>query len=161
MSTVDEFAALRASPFTAEMDDEEVRVLASISTCRPLEDEEVLFKEGETGPSLHMIIEGRLAVTRDTGGGEWAVLHILGRGDLTGEMSFIDGRPHSATLRALGPTKICSFDRERFEELVAGNPWVVYKAMRGIVSVVHDILHRMNAQYVEMSNYISKQHGRY
>lgn len=161
MNDVDEFDALRASPFTSEMDDAEVRALAAISTCRVLENEEILFHEGDTGPSLHMIIDGRLAVTRDTGGGEWTVLHVLGKGDLTGEMSFIDGRPHSATLRSLGPTKVCSFDRDRFEDLVDRNPWVVYKAMKGIITVVHDILRRMNAQYVEMSNYISKQHGRY
>lgn len=160
MST-DEFGALRSSPFTSELDDDEVQVLASISTCQLLADDEVLFKEGETSPSLHMIIEGRLGVTRDTGGGDWAMLHILGAGDLAGEMSFIDGRPHSATLRAIGATKVCSFDRAKFEALVETNPWVVYKVMRGIVAAVHDILRRMNAQYVEMSNYISKQHGRY
>jgi hypothetical protein len=33
--------------------------------------------------------------------------------------------------------------------------------MQTIVQAVHQILRRMNAQYVEMSNYITKQHGRY
>jgi CRP/FNR family transcriptional regulator, cyclic AMP receptor protein len=33
--------------------------------------------------------------------------------------------------------------------------------MRAIVRTVHSILLRMNLQYVELTNYITKQHGRY
>ena len=35
------------------------------------------------------------------------------------------------------------------------------QVMRAIIRAAHRILGRMNAQFVEMSNYISKQHGRY
>ena len=33
--------------------------------------------------------------------------------------------------------------------------------MRAIMRTVHGILRRMNTQYVELTNYIAKQHGRY
>jgi CRP/FNR family cyclic AMP-dependent transcriptional regulator len=33
--------------------------------------------------------------------------------------------------------------------------------MRTIVRTVHTTLKRMNMQYIEMTNYISKSHGRY
>ena len=33
--------------------------------------------------------------------------------------------------------------------------------MRAIVRSVHAILTRMNLEYVELTNYITKQHGRY
>jgi hypothetical protein len=33
--------------------------------------------------------------------------------------------------------------------------------MRSIMRTVHRILRGMNTQYVELTNYISKQHGRY
>lgn len=161
MSAQDDFQFLRKSPLTANLEDAEVRVLAEICVCRDLMDEEVLFEEGKTDQQLHVITSGRLAVTRDSGGGEWATLHVLKEGDLAGEMSFVDGRPHSATLRALGPTTVCSLSRVDFEGLVERHPWVVYRTMQAIVTAVHDILRRMNAQYVEMSNYITKQHGRY
>jgi CRP-like cAMP-binding protein len=156
-----DFEFLRKSPLTANLDDGEVRVLAEICVCRDLADEEVLFEEGKTDEQLYVITSGRLAVTRETGGGDWTTLHILKEGDLAGEMGFVDGRPHSATLRALGATTVCSLSREDFEGLVTRHPWVVYRTMQAIVTAVHDILRRMNAQYVEMNNYITKQHGRY
>jgi len=37
----------------------------------------------------------------------------------------------------------------------------MYAVMRTILRTVHSILRRMNLQYVELSNYITKQHGRY
>jgi len=38
---------------------------------------------------------------------------------------------------------------------------LVYEVMRNVVRKVHAILRRMNVQYVGMTNYMTKQHGRY
>ncbi len=156
-----DFEALRGSSLTAKLSEEQVRQLVSISVCQILENDDILIAEGRVDNSLHVVTDGTLAVTRDVGGGEWTTLHILRTGDLAGEMGFVDGRPHSATLRAIGTTKVCSFERDKFESLLTEEPWIVYRVMQNIIQAVHDILRRMNAQYVEMSNYISKQHGRY
>jgi CRP/FNR family cyclic AMP-dependent transcriptional regulator len=161
MSELEDFPSLRTSPLTAGLSDDQVRLLVGICSCRALANEEVLIEEGKVDNSLHVITEGSLAVTRDTGGGEYTTIHLLKAGDLAGEMGFVSGRPHSATLRAIGPTKVCSFEREAFEGLLDQDPEAVYHVMRNIVQVGHDILRRMNAQYVEMSNYITKSHGRY
>ena len=161
MAEQDDFGFLRQSSLTEGLTDEQVRSLAEIAVCRALGDEEVLIAEGRVDNSLHVITEGKIAVTRETGAGEWITLHLLRAGDLAGEMGFIDGRPHSATLRAIGRTTVCSIEREAFEALLESSPWVVYRVMQSIVQSVHDILRRMNAQYVEMNNYITKTHGRY
>jgi CRP/FNR family transcriptional regulator, cyclic AMP receptor protein len=38
---------------------------------------------------------------------------------------------------------------------------LVYRVMRAIMRSVHAIVRRMNNQYVQMTNYITKQRGRY
>jgi CRP-like cAMP-binding protein len=68
---------------------------------------------------------------------------------------------HSASLRALGNCELVRLERDSFEELLKTDPDLIYKVMRAIVREVHRILRGMNTQYMEMSNYISKQHGRY
>jgi CRP-like cAMP-binding protein len=155
------YDTLRRSPLTANLDDEGCRVLAGTAEERRLAGDEVLISEGLTDDSFHLIIDGMLAVTKDAGGGEWSTLAILRPGDLAGELGFIDGRAHSATLRAVGATTVLSFSRPRFEGILEKDPWVVYRVMQTIVQTVHQILRRMNTQYVEMANYITKQHGRY
>jgi CRP/FNR family transcriptional regulator, cyclic AMP receptor protein len=155
------FSDLRGSRLTEGLTDEQVDRLSGISYCRRLRDNETLFQEGATSDALCVITSGRLAVTRNVGGGDEVTLHILQAGDLAGEMGFVGGRPHSASLRALGEPTVCTFVREDFEALIESDPWLVYRVMQNIVKVGHSILHRMNAQFVEMSNYISHQHGRY
>jgi len=100
-----------------------------------------------------------VAVTRDLGKGEYITIHVLHTGDMAGEMGFVSGRPHSATLRSLGQTQVCSFERAAFEDLLPEHPWMVYRVMQNIVEVGHDILRRMNAQYVELTKYVTRSHG--
>jgi CRP-like cAMP-binding protein len=155
------FDILRKSPLTANMTDAQCWVLVGLLEHQILGNEEVLIKEGNIDNSFHVIVKGNLAVTKDTGAGDWTTLHILRTGDLAGELGFIDGRPHSATLRSVGETTVFSFARDKLEEVLEKDPWVVYRLMQTIVQAVHDILRRMNNQYVDMTNYITKQHGRY
>lgn len=161
MTEVDGYLDLRNTRLTVGLTDTQVARLASISYCRKLQDNEVLFHEGDTSDQLCVITSGKLAVTRKVGGGDEVTLHVLQAGDLAGEMGFIGGRPHSASLRGIGQPTVCTLTRSDFEVLVEEDPWLVYQIMKNIVQVGHDILHRMNAQFVEMSNYISHQHGRY
>ena len=149
------------SPLGVELNDEQNAILAELVVCRSLKDEEILIREGEISNELHIIASGSIAVTRDTGSGDWVVLHILRAKDIAGELGFLDNLAHSATLRAVGPTEIFSLSRDRLERLIDSHPMIVYRVMRAIVREVHSILRRMNVQYVELTNYINKQHGRY
>jgi len=149
------------SPIGAELDPKDCRTLAGIMTARRLADTEILIEEGRTDDSLYLIVQGAVAVTRNAGGGNWTVLHVLRPGDIAGEMGFLDGKEHSATLRAMGETEIYSLQRQALESLVDKHPMLLYRVMRGIVRSVHRILRRMNFEYVELTNYITKQHGRY
>ncbi len=151
----------RQSPLAAELDEAQCQQLLETLSIRVLKDGEVLLEEGKVDHGLHGIYQGALAVCRDTGGGDYAIIHVLKQGDLAGELGFLDGQAHSATLRAVGQAKIFTLEREAFEALLHRNPDLVYKVMRAIVREIHGIVRRMNAQYVELNNYISQQHGRY
>ncbi len=149
------------SPFGAELEADEIKALAGVISTSHLKENDILIKEGATDDALHVVINGRLAATRRTGGDEYVTLHILHEGDMAGAMGFIDGTEHSATLRALCDTDIYTLERSAFESLLDTHPALVYKVMRSIIRSVHSTLLRMNRQFVEMNNYIMKEHGRY
>ncbi|MFC1684630.1 cyclic nucleotide-binding domain-containing protein [Pseudomonadota bacterium] len=153
--------SLQRSSLAEGLTEEQCLNLAKIIETRELTDREALITEGQTDNCLYVIVEGRLEVTRDVSGGEWLTLAVLKEGDFAGEMGFIDGTKHSATLRAMGETQVLTLSRDALESLIDTDPHAVYKLMQNIVRTVHKILMRMNQQYVEMNNYISKQHGRY
>jgi len=149
------------SSLGAELSEKEAGILGGLMSPRELGDGEFLINEGTSDDSLHVLLEGKLEVVKHTGGGDIAGLAVLREGDLAGELSFIDGHEHTVGLRALCPTHVLSLKREDFESVVDEHPKLVYKVMRAIARATHRIMHRMNAEYIELNNYIFKQHGRY
>lgn len=144
-----------------ELSDGEVEVLGGLMQERTLADGEFLFEDGMSDDSLHVILTGKVEVVKRTGDDNYASLAVLREGELAGELSFIDGATHTVGLRALCETKVLSLAREDFEGIVDSNPQLVYKVMRAVARSAHRIVHRMNTEFVELSNYIFKQHGRY
>lgn len=159
MSEISDLVA--TSAIGTELSAGEVDVIADLMQIRELAEDEYLVKEGSADDSLHLIVAGKIEVVKTAGAGEQASLAVLREGDLAGELSFIDGEVHTVNLRSLGNTRVLSLARADFEKIVESHPLLVYKVMRAIARSAHRIMHRMNHEFVELSNYIFKRHGRY
>lgn len=153
--------AIRSSRLSEGLSDDECAVLAEITSRRQLADDEVLISEGQSDDCLYVMLSGRVGVTKETAGGEETNLHILGKDEFAGLMGFVDGKEHTATLKALGGAEVLVLERADLESRLTSNPNLVYQIMRSVVLAGHDIVRKMNNQYVELTNYISKTHGRY
>lgn len=152
---------LQHSTLTDDLTATQCTELAALTRVRELQNGEVLIEQGRTDETLHIVGHGVLAVERRTAGDDVVTLHMLKPGDLAGAMGFVDGTEHAASLRSIGNSVVLSLRREDLESVLDSNPALVYAVMRGIVRSVHRILRDMNLQFVELSNYITKSHGRY
>ena len=155
-----DLSIVHGSSIARGLSEEECTILERVVTRRTLKNDEILIEEDQVDNCLYVIVSGALDVCRHSGG-DWVSLHVLKTGDLAGELGFIDGQPHSASLRSIGPTDLFILERSQFESLLENHPRIIYEVMRTILRTVHAILRRMNLQYIELSNYITKQHGRY
>ena len=153
--------ALLHSRLGTELSGEQVRTLADDLAIRDLQSDEILVREGTSDNHLYVIVSGTLSVVRNAGTAEQLTLFALVAGDLVGELSFIDGTAHYASLVATGPTRVFGLEREKLESMLPVHPEIVYRVMRAIVRTVHQIQRRLSMQSVELANYIYKQHGRY
>lgn len=153
--------AVQNSPLGAVLTDDQCKVLSEVISLQCLQDENVLVAEGTSDDSLHVITKGHFSVTREAGSGDNVILHIHKEGEFAGEMGFVDGMKHSATLRSLGHSEVYTLKRDDFEALIETHPRLVYQLMRLVVRSVHNSMARMNNQYIQLSNYITKTHGRY
>ena len=79
--------------------------MSSYQDERTFKDGEIVVAEGDTGTEMFVIQQGRVSVTKAMEGGE---LHLatLERGDFFGEMSLLESLPRSATVRAVGETRV-------------------------------------------------------
>jgi CRP-like cAMP-binding protein len=106
-----------------------------------------------------MILHGNLGVI-NAGTPEALTINTC-PGRFCREMGFMDGSVLYASKVALGDTRVLGIEREKLESILQSHPEIVYRVMRAIIRVVHQIQRRLSMQQVELSNYIYKQHGRY
>jgi len=149
------------SSLGGELSTDEAAELSGLMNLRELKDDEYLIEEGTTDDSLHVLLAGKLEVMKRTASDGTASLAILREGNLAGELSFVDGEVHTVGLRALCDSLVLSLRREDFEMIIDKHPQLVYKVMRAVARSAHRIVHRMNTECIELTNYIFKQHGRY
>jgi CRP/FNR family transcriptional regulator, cyclic AMP receptor protein len=81
-----------------QLTDPDVEWLAKHGRRKRLPKSTVLITQGVAVETLYIVLEGQLSVLQGAGKREIA---RLGEGEIAGEMSFIDARPPSATVRAL------------------------------------------------------------
>ena len=153
--------ALENSQLCAGLSAAQLERLARSIAFRELAAGDILVGEGKSDDHLYVLVGGALAVTRNAGRPGALTLFTLAPGDLVGELSFIDGTPHYASLVAAAPTLVFGLERARLESLLDQDPRLVYEVMRSIVRTTHQIQRRLSMQSVELTNYIYKQQGRY
>lgn len=83
--------------------------------------DDVLFSEGETGDSLHLVRVGSLTISRTIGGKE-IVLSYVPAGNYVGEMALLGDSRRSATARAAVATETIRLSAESFQKLLARDP---------------------------------------
>ncbi len=155
--TVDEITKLiRAAPIGEYIGDAGSQILAErAAQSLDLQDNEALFEKGSSTNSFYIVIEGRLAIMAEPMRTQANILHILEKGDLVGELSFIDGSPHASTVRSLGHSRVISFNKSDIDPLISEHPLLVFNFMRAIIKRVHSTLTAINRQQSELLTYIS------
>ncbi len=89
---------------------------------------EKLFREGDPGDVMYVLLEGAAAVT--IGG---VLFEELSPGSFVGEMSLVDGSPRFGTVTAHTPCRFAIVNREHFRFLVKEVPDFSLEVMRILV----------------------------
>jgi CRP-like cAMP-binding protein len=100
---------------------EEVAALLAAARPRRAAVGEAIVREGESGRSLFLIVQGTVRVTTGSTG-EDVSLAALGAGDFFGEVSLLTGKPRTATVTALTEVELLELDRAAVDRLRASHP---------------------------------------
>ncbi len=84
-----------------QLNDDDVEWLMAAGRRRPVTAGEVLITQGVPVDAVFILLAGRLAVWLRPRHGVEREIARLNAGEIVGEMSFVDSRPPSATVRAL------------------------------------------------------------
>jgi hypothetical protein len=96
-----------------------IKRLLELSTTREIAAGTLLTTEGQPVPELIFVSKGVAVVEK-----EGAAVAACGPGDYVGEMSFLTGRPASATARAFKPMTVVVFDQEKLKAAIDSDPGI-------------------------------------
>lgn len=78
----------------------EINFLTSLSKERRLAPNETIFRDGDPGDEMFIVLEGRVMISKFIPGAGEEALAFLERGDYFGEMGLIEQKPRSADAKA-------------------------------------------------------------
>ncbi len=146
--------SLREYMFFSDLSDDELSAISKIVKRKDFKLGETVFRDSEDGNSLYLIKRGEVKACKTAPDGELFTLTLMKDGDIFGEMSFLDGRPRSATIVAISDLETYVLEKNDFDTLVESNPRMVFKLLKNIIFIIHSIVRGMNSRYVEMVNYM-------
>lgn len=94
---------------------------------------ELIVEQGKVSNALFMILAGKARVLSQDERGREVIIATLDVGDCIGEMSLIDGQPHSATVRSEGQTDMLVLGRDAFVRCLQENMPMADSVMRSLV----------------------------
>jgi len=96
--------------------------LARLGAETALDPGTVLWREGDPGDSVALLLDGTLEIVHERAEGESVVLRTLESGSVVGELASTDGRVRSATVRALTPCRMLKIPATDFRNLLRRRP---------------------------------------
>ena len=109
-------------PIFGLLDDEERNALARMMDIRDFNQNETIFEYGDAGSELYIVRSGRVEIFMENTEGQKIVLGEHERGDVLGELSFLDGGARTATAVAVEQTKTLTIDRDRLLDFIDKHP---------------------------------------
>jgi CRP/FNR family cyclic AMP-dependent transcriptional regulator len=115
------------------------------------QDGEIIVRQGDSGDSMFVVQAGQVQVVAERGGKE-TLLRVAQAGELLGEMAIFEQQPRSATLRALGETKILTIDKKNFMRRINEDPTIAFRILETMsqrVRALTDEVVRLKAETSE------------
>ena len=127
----------------------EINFLASLSKEKKLQAGETIFREGDAGDAMYVVLEGRVMISKHIPGAGEEALAFLERGDYFGEMALIDNEPRSAEAKASdGGAVVLAIPREVVNQLLGVQRVSSLRLLRILCSLVAKRLREIDDKIV-------------
>jgi CRP/FNR family cyclic AMP-dependent transcriptional regulator len=128
----------------------EMKLLATFSSEERFREGSMIFREGEKGDKLYIVLDGRVRISKFIPGVGEEALAVLDRGDFFGEMALIDDKPRSADAKAHeSDATVLSIDRATLNEILSMDPHASLQFLNLLCRMISRRLREINDKIVQ------------
>jgi len=110
-----------------------------------------LFRHGDVGECMYLILEGKVRISRDVAGMGEEALAVLGPGEVFGEMALLDESPRSADAIVHESCTLLSIPKDAFDDLLFSRKELAYEVLWGFVRLLSSRLRETNDKLTFLS----------
>ena len=124
---------LRRTPIFSSLTDGHQNLpaeLAKFAQTKTFSSTTLIFQRGDPGDAFYMILSGSVKVFRHNEEGARVTLAYLGPGECFGEMALLTGEPRSASVEAIGETRLLVLEKADFDKLLGGDSKITHFLLR-------------------------------
>jgi hypothetical protein len=126
-----ELIALKRVPLFSTLTLEQLASIDRLMVTRHYAKGESIFRKGDVGAELYVVLEGEVRVHLDHDGHE-VTLASYGPSKVVGEMSVFDDQPRSASAQATASTTVRVLRRDRMQAIVHEHPEVLLEFIKNL-----------------------------
>jgi hypothetical protein len=126
-----ELIALKQVPLFSTLTLEQLASIDRLMVTRHYVKGETVFRHGDVGAELYVIVDGEIRIHLDHAGRE-VTLARHGAGNVVGEMSVFDDEPRSASAQAMADTTVRVLRRDRLQAIVHEHPEVLLEFIKNL-----------------------------
>ncbi|HKW60832.1 MAG TPA: cyclic nucleotide-binding domain-containing protein, partial [Candidatus Dormibacteraeota bacterium] len=126
-----ELIALKQVPLFSTLTLEQLASVDRLMVTRHYVKGETVFRHGDVGAELYVIVDGEVRIHLDQAGRE-VTLARQGPGTVVGEMSVFDEEPRSASAQAAADTTLRVLRRDRLHAIVHEHPEVLLEFIKNL-----------------------------
>ena len=127
---------LREVPLFSRLSLQQLDAISRIMTESYYVQDEVVFREGDPGGELYLLIEGRARIVTDFATPEEVTLNALLAPSSFGEMAILDDQPRSATVLITEDARVLALGGDSFKDLMLQQPEIAFEICRELTSRV-------------------------
>jgi len=140
---------LTDSPLFRNLDETERALILIIGQVRTFEAGQVIFREGDAGDGLYILIQGSVRISKQSASGEEA-LAILEPHAFFGEMALIDYAPRAADAIANETTELFFIPLKDLRALIETHHQIALKVLFALCEVLAQRLRETNERYMSI-----------
>ncbi len=123
---------LMQSPLFSALDAEAAAALRASLTESLVAKGDTLFREGEPGDKMFMILDGKVKLGQSSADGRESLLAVMGPGEIFGELSLFDPGLRTSTATALTDAVVLGLSNEQLRPWLAGRPEVAAALLQAL-----------------------------
>jgi CRP/FNR family transcriptional regulator, cyclic AMP receptor protein len=143
--------ALRAVPLLSGLTEAERGEIAGLAELSSLEAQLPLFREGDTGDALVLVLSGSVQVVKRDPAGKHQVLSVVSAPAVLGEMAVLEvGGKRSASAIAVGPVTFAVIPGPALRQRLANGNVATLKIAHGLARLLARRLGEANTRLVQV-----------